>query len=235
MFIKICGVQSDLDVAASVWAGADAIGFVFAASPRRISPESAIILAAYVPPPILKVAVFRKIDRSAIELACHVGVDAVQGVADFHEPHITSLPLANIALPWSPTHATPTLPRLLPVVHDGPDLHDVLERIRIQIGYHSPVIVDGPASGSGQRTDWRRCSGVAAEGPIILAGGLSPDNVGQAIAEIKPFGVDVSSGVERTRGCKDQSLIVRFIKNVRSVEPCTPNNSRGLRTMDIAR
>ena len=98
---------------------------------------------------------------------------------------------------------------LLPVVADGPDLP---ERVPTS---EDPVLIDGPRAGSGQTTNWNRIAHVAQHQPIVLAGGLNPENVAQAMAAVQPIGVDVSSGVERRHGLKDPQRIHAFVRAVR--------------------
>lgn len=189
LFVKICGV-TDLDAAeTAVGAGADAVGFVFASSPRQVTPREAQRISGELPPEILRVAVFRRPSNADIESVLEAFTpDLVQ--AD----HDTVEGLEGTSA--------------LPVFHEG--VEGAPEGGRF--------LYEGPVSGAGQLVDLTRAAGVARLGEMILAGGLRPDNVGRAIDRVKPFGVDVSSGVETEPGTKDPALIRSFVAAVRAAE-----------------
>ncbi len=188
MYIKICGLRTEAAVETAVAAGADAIGFVLCASPRQVSVESARALRDRIPASAHVVAVVRHIDDRAIDDALALGADLLQGEGDPQRPMPDGLR------------------RLVACNIDS-----------IPEGQHW-LLLDGPRPGSGRPTDFDVARRVAAERPMILAGGLAPDNVGDAIRYVRPAGVDVSSGVERRRGEKDPDLIRAFIHQVRQVE-----------------
>ena len=197
--MKICGLSTPRAVSAAVNAGADALGFVFAQSPRQVTPKRAQELCAAVSPVIIRVAVMR-----------HPAAADWQGVAEEFEPD------------WLQTDAedfvgldVPERFGRLSVYRDTPAL-DVTA-----VPTHEPVLFEAPASGAGARADWQRASSLATGRQLILAGGLTPDNVGEAIATVRPWGVDVSSGVESKRGVKDVGLIAAFIHAVREAEQAT--------------
>lgn len=190
--MKICGLTDPEAVRAAVEAGADAVGFVFAPSPRRVTPAAAARLARDVPDRIKRVAVMQ-----------HPGQALVDAV------------LADFAPDWLQTDAEDieTLDladdcRLLPVYRNGhwPSGKFVPARL----------LFEGKTSGSGQTADWSEAASLAARTEIVLAGGLNAGNVAQAIERVHPWGVDVSSGVERERGVKDPNKIREFVAIVRA-------------------
>lgn len=189
LFIKICGI-TDLGAAqVAVEAGADAIGFVFAASPRRVTPRQALAISGELPANLLRVAVFRRPSSAEIDAALEEFTpDLVQ--AD----HDTIRHLEDIA----------TMPVFRDGVDAGPD--------------GGRFLYEGPVSGAGQLVDLERALSVGRLGDMVLAGGLRPDNVGAVISKVKPFGVDVSSGVETSPGVKDPVLIRSFVAAARAAE-----------------
>lgn len=193
--IKICGI-TDLAVAqAAVDAGADSIGFVLAHSVRHISPADAAAIAVELAATVDTVAVFGDPPRDDIDQALAAfDADAVQ--ADHNA-------LSGVAGR-----------RLLPVFREGVGS---LEEIASHLA-GDRFVYEGPRSGVGQAVDWDLAAEVAQLGQMTLAGGLHPGNVGEAIAKVRPFGVDVSSGVESSPGMKDPARIRAFVKAVREAE-----------------
>ncbi|MET8866639.1 phosphoribosylanthranilate isomerase [Nonomuraea sp. NPDC004580] len=197
MYVKICGLSEPEHVAAAVEAGADAIGFVMTRSPRRITPERAAELAAPVPPHVLTVGVFRGEDPQAVrEAALTSGVRAVQ--LHGKHPHGDFTALKDLGV------------RLVRAVDAQADL-------RCGAYDEDLLIVDAPHAGSGQPWDWAAVRG-RPSGQWMLAGGLAPGNVAEAVAAARPWGVDVSSGVETAPGTKDSDLIRSFLKAARSLD-----------------
>jgi phosphoribosylanthranilate isomerase len=189
VFVKVCGLATPGDVAACVAAGADAVGFVLTASPRQLDVRAVRRLAAEVPPDVLTVAVFAGEPVATIAQAARVsGVGAVQlhgnyRAADYRRLSRLPVQLIRAAI--------------------GGDVH------RAAHG-EDMLVIDSPAPGSGVEWDW---SGLRERpaGRWLLAGGLRPRNVAAAIRCLSPWGVDVSSGVERARGVKDAGLIAEFV------------------------
>lgn len=196
VFVKICGLTTPDDLRAAIEAGADAVGFVFAASPRRLTPEDAADLSALVPAGIVRVAVMRHpLPEEWEEVAGLVGPDWLQTEArDFSSLRLSS-------------HV-----EALPVYRDIPGLDTAA------IARETRALFEAASSGAGETPDWKRAASLATLTRLVLAGGLTPDNVGEAIRRVRPWGVDVSSGVEVTRGVKDPERIRAFIAAVRSVE-----------------
>ncbi|MER5640355.1 phosphoribosylanthranilate isomerase [Kitasatospora sp. NPDC002227] len=197
MFVKVCGVRNVGDVAAVVAAGADAVGFVLTESVRRIAPELARELAAQVPPQVLTVAVASGVPAAeAGRLALAAGVRALQLHGDYPREafaELSGLPLQLIRA----TALTGTTD--LTCGAYGEEL----------------LLLDSPVAGSGERWDLSPLARNRPEGRWLLAGGLSPANVGAAIAAARPWGVDVSSGVESSRGVKSHALIHEFVAAAR--------------------
>src|SRR5512143_4101316 len=194
MFVKICGMNSAEAVAAAVRAGADAVGFVFASSPREITPERAKELCTHLPGHVVRVAVMRHPEPARWQQVLEVfAPDWLQTDAD-------DLPAINL-----PSGCT-----ALPVYRDGnaPADADLPDRL----------LFEGTHSGSGRLADWDEAQGLAHVTEVILAGGLTADNVGDAVRFVKPWGVDVSSGVERQPGEKDPAKIEEFVARVRAVQ-----------------
>ncbi|MEV0236766.1 phosphoribosylanthranilate isomerase [Nonomuraea sp. NPDC050786] len=194
VYVKICGLSEPEHVATAVEAGADAIGFVMTRSPRRITPERAAELAAAVPAHVLSVGVFRGEDPETVRAAALAsGVRAIQ--LHGRHPHGDFTALKDLGL------------RLIRAVDAEADL-------RCGAYDEDLLLVDAPHAGSGLPWDWAAVRG-RPSGQWLLAGGLTPANVTEAIAAAGPWGVDVSSGVETSPGVKDSALIRDFLRAVR--------------------
>lgn len=206
MQVKICGVRTREAALAAAEHGASAVGFVFAASPRRVTPDEAVSLAAQLGPAVATVAVFRQpSEQEVTEVLAAFPADLVQ-----LEPGPAARAAAGAGQ------------GLIPVLHDGPDLLDQLSPLGA--GRLRGVLLEAPGRGGrGIRPDWSRAERLAERFPLVLAGGLTPANVGQAIRRVRPVAVDVSSGVESGPGHKDPGLIREFIRNAlaagREIEP----------------
>jgi phosphoribosylanthranilate isomerase len=194
MLVKICGMNSAVAVDAAVAAGADALGFVFAASPREVTPEQAKALCASVPAHVLRVAVMR-----------HPHKEQWERVIEVFEPNWLQTDAEDFRWIKLPQTCTP-----LPVYRDSnaPADSDLPDRL----------LYEGTQSGSGRVADWDEAAGLARVAEVILAGGLTVDNIGDAIRFVRPWGVDASSGLERARGEKDPVLIREFVARVRAIE-----------------
>lgn len=200
--VKICGLTRPEDVQAAVRAGADAIGFVFTASPRRITIERALELSAYATRRVLRVGLFLDQDRSEIErVTAALPLDILQ----FHGSE-TEQECSVFRLPWLKAVAMEDADSVIRAERDFPGAAGLL------LDSHSK----GKRGGSGQLFDWSLVRPTMK--PIWLAGGLNADNVKQAIHTVRPYAVDVSSGVETEPGIKDSSRINAFVKAVRQAE-----------------
>jgi phosphoribosylanthranilate isomerase len=199
--VKMCGFTDASTIAEAVDAGVDAIGLVLDPSPRQISMEVAKVLMASIPSNIESVVVCgRPVLSELTEIREQLQPDWIQLMAD-------SLP--------DPAHGF----KLLPAFDDGPDLLDRVEAYRRFTGTGRPLILaDGPKPGSGELADWNRIESLSNSTRLVIAGGLTPENVGEAIERMRPHGVDVSSGIEVKRGVKDRSRIRAFMHAVREAE-----------------
>ncbi len=204
MFVKICGLANEDDALLAAALGADAVGLVFAPSPRQVSKAVARDIVRRLPPEILTVGVFRNESRSrVVELANTVGLRIVQLHGD-ESPEDTR---------WI-AERVPSVIRAFSVT--DPALRHLDEFGPVD------VMVDGSEPGSGRSFDWSALLRLGLDRPIILAGGLDPDNVADAIAAVRPWGVDVSTGVESSPGHKDPVKVRRFIANARSAFAALP-------------
>lgn len=196
IFVKICGLTSADVISAAVEAGADAIGLVFADSPRRVSIELAKRITQNLPTHIVRIAVMRHPTQAQWhEVASGFAPDWLQtDAADF----------THLEVGEEFTH--------LPVFRDSPSLDASAVAVAPQALFEAPV------SGSGQQANWDRAAELARTTRLMLAGGLEPNNVAGAIRQVSPWGVDVSSGVESRRGVKDKDKIAAFIQAVRETE-----------------
>jgi len=192
MFVKICGINNAAAAEAAVEAGADALGFVFADSPREVTPERARELAAAVPRGIKRVAVLRHPPRALWRRVLDVfAPDWLQTDAE---------DLADIELPAGCA--------ALPVYRDW----------RAPAAPPARLLFEGSRSGSGRTANWDEAAALSSRTQLILAGGLHAANVEDAIRRVRPWGVDVSSGVETRRGEKDPRMIHEFVARVRALE-----------------
>lgn len=201
MFVKICGITSEDDALFAVAMGADALGFVFAPSPRQMAPQQVYDITRRLPPEILTFGVFRdELPDRVIDTVSRAGLKGAQ----LHG------------------HETPGM-----VAEVGEQVRYVIKAVaagspdarRARDFATDLILVDAPTPGSGQVFDWGLL-GEVPEGPrLILAGGLDPDNVASAVQRVRPWGVDVSSGVERSPGRKDPLKVKYFIERARESAP----------------
>jgi len=200
LFVKICGLKTEQDVDTAVEAGADAIGFVFSDSPRRIDPATAARLAARVPESVLTVGVFR---REPLEYVRSVAAESGIGAVQLHGPEDRAY-YAELASPGR------TLIRAAAFGDAVPRCGEYGEDM---------LLLDAPIPGSGIAWDWSRGPVAGPDEKWLLAGGLTPENVRDAVDATRPWGVDVSSGVERSRGVKEPALIMAFVEAARAGAP----------------
>ena len=193
LLVKICGLRDAATVAAAVEAGANAIGFVFAASPREVSVEQAAAAAAGVPANVRRVAVMR-----------HPAPEAWEAVRDGFAPDVLQTDADDFAALDVPVGI-----EWWPVFREGGAM--VPDNART-------FVYEGPSSGAGETVNWDRAAALSKGRHMILAGGLDSNNVARAIATVRPWGVDVSSGVESAPGEKDTGRIRNFISAARAAE-----------------
>ncbi len=192
LLVKICGLGNAGDVAAAVEAGADAVGFVFAESPREITPQDARAAVAGLDAGVRRVAVMR-----------HPESSRWQEVLDVFAPDVLQTDIEDYA-----DLDVPEGVECWPVVREGRDDAELPETF----------LYEGADSGAGESVDWQRAAGVAQRGRMILAGGLNAGNLYEAVSTVRPYGVDVSSAVESERGVKDHTLIREFVAAARAAE-----------------
>ncbi|EFW89753.1 phosphoribosylanthranilate isomerase [Streptococcus equinus] len=189
--VKICGLSTREAVEVAVNSGADYIGFVFAKSKRQVGIKQASHLAQFIPKTVQKVGVF--VSPTLMELQeaiVKVPLDLVQIHGEFSDEDFEKLDVPSI--------------RAIPV-------EKTLEEIETKANF---LLFDAPLAGSGKTFDWELLKNQVIEKPYFLAGGLTVDNVKQAITFFRPYAVDVSSGVE-TDGKKDLLKILGFIESVK--------------------
>jgi phosphoribosylanthranilate isomerase len=201
MFVKICGITNEDDALLAVAMGADAVGFIFAPSTRQVAAQQVYDITRRLPPEILTVGVFRDehpqrvidtVNRSGVKAAQLHGHETVGMVAEVAEQ-----------IRWV----------IKAVVAGSPDAKRVAEYAT------DLILVDAPTPGAGQVFDWSLVNDIP-EGPrLILAGGLDPDNVANAVERVRPWGVDVASGVERSPGRKAPLKLKAFIERARAASP----------------
>lgn len=202
--VKICGLTRASDLDAAVAAGADAVGFVFhSASPRAVTPEQASGLCALLPPFVTAVGLF--VDASSERIRATLD-QAPLDLLQFHGDEDPDF-CASFGRRWIKAV------RMRP----GVDLLAEQDRYGGGAGLLLDTFDPRRPGGTGHRFDWDRIPAIMA-GRIILAGGLDPDNVGEAIRRVRPFGVDVSGGVESSKGIKDYDKIRDFLQRVNDVD-----------------
>ncbi len=197
MFVKVCGITNEDDALLAVAMGADAVGFVFAPSPRRVHPETARDIAKRLPHEVITVGVFRD-DRPehVVEVMNRVGLRGAQlhGGERAEEVRYVRERVGFVirALPAGDARLA------------EPDVADIL-------------LLDSSQPGSGEVFDWSLAEGAPDGVRLMLAGGLTPDNVEQAIRQVRPWGVDVASGVESAPGRKDATAVRRFVETAKRI------------------
>jgi phosphoribosylanthranilate isomerase len=193
IWIKICGMTSSLAVHTAVAASVNAVGFVFAPSKRQVTPQQAVDYAANIPAHIERIAVMLHPSQALVDEVLNVfKPDVLQ--TDWED-------IAGLKLPGSL--------QLLPVLRANKPLPATLPK---------RFLFEGPASGKGETADWLQAAQLAKHSGLILAGGLNPTNVGEAIKQVTPLGVDVSSGVESSPGIKDVDKIIEFVNAARHAQ-----------------
>lgn len=202
--VKICGLTRRADLDAAVAAGVDAVGFVFhPSSPRAVSPEEAHDLCAGLPPFVTAVGLF--VDASAEEIRAILNRVPLE-LLQFHGEEAPEL-CASFGRRWIKAV------RMRP----GVDLAAQRRRYEQAAGLLLDTFDPARPGGTGQRFDWDRIPTALAPS-IVLAGGLDADNVGEAICLVRPFAVDVSGGVEASKGIKDHDKIRDFMQRVNDVD-----------------
>ena len=210
-WIKICGTTCVEDALSAIAAGADALGFIFAQSKRRVTPEQAQAIIRELPGDVEKIGVF--MDAGALEISRIVNAVDLTGIQMHGEgefpPEVYS---------YLPKDRRDNLRKIKTII--------VWEGFEIRFDSYAavPGVVDtwlfDSGAGSGKSFDWQSARKQLGErqGQFVVAGGLNPENVGDAIRTFKPWGVDVVSGVEREPGRKDPEKLKAFVAAVRKAE-----------------
>ena len=201
MFVKICGITNEDDALLAVAMGADAVGFIFAPSPRQVAPQLVYDITRRLPPEVLTVGVFRdEHPTRVVEIVHRAGLKAAQ--LHGNETPADTIEVAS-KVRWVIKVFAAGSPQLPKADRYGTDL----------------IMVDSPSGGSGKVFDWDLAA-EAPDGPrLILAGGLTPENVAEAVRKVEPWGVDVATGVESSPGRKDALKVKRFIEQARAAAP----------------
>lgn len=200
--VKICGITNLSDAAAAIDAGADALGFVFVdSSPRAITPQKAAAIISRIPPFVQTVGLFVNEDPERVDwIADFCGIDIVQLHGD-----------------EDPDYCLDIRRRVIKGVRVK-DRRSIEGLDRYQV---SAILCDAWSGkgygGTGESFDWSILRDHHLPHPLILAGGLTPETVAGAVAMLRPWGVDVSSGVERSPGVKDHDLVRRFIAEAKGI------------------
>jgi phosphoribosylanthranilate isomerase len=205
--IKICGITNIDDATVAVDAGADALGFVFAQSPRQVDLDTAVRIVEQIPPRIARVGVFA--NQSAADI---LRITAYTGMhfAQIHGETGVSTGLPRGEIHWRLIRGlrVKSLDDIQNATQDS--LVEICDALLLD------AHVEGMMGGTGQTFDWDLAVQAQSIGkPIILAGGLTSANVGDAIRRVRPYAVDVSSGVEAFPGKKDHDKIREFIRNAK--------------------
>jgi phosphoribosylanthranilate isomerase len=198
LFVKICGITSEADAMLAVAFGADALGFIFAPSPRQVGASAVGDIVKRLPHGILTVGVFRdEAPGRVVEIANQIGLGAVQ--------------LHGYEKAEDCRWVRQRVPLLIKGFRAGERAIERFDEFGADF-----LLIDGPSPGSGEVFDWRLAEGVVDPARLIVSGGLRPDNVDQAVAHLHPYGVDVDSGVEEQPGRKDPQALQAFIGNARA-------------------
>lgn len=200
MFVKICGITNEADALLATALGADAVGFVFAPSPRQVTVAQARDIARRLPPEVMTVGVFRdERPQRVADVVFEAGLRAAQ-LHGHETPQITR-EVRRLGVPF-----------VIQAFAAGSRALDHALEHRADV-----ILVDSASPGSGTVFDWTLIDGVPPGCKVLLAGGLTPENVATAIRRVEPWGVDVSSGVEASPGRKDPVKLKRFMDAARSV------------------
>ncbi len=204
--IKICGIASLEDAKLAVDAGADAVGMILAESPRRVALETAQAIAATIPAWVTPVGVFVNPDPKDVALAFCSGII----------PQFSGSEMPEFC------EKLPSGSRYLKVFHIKPaEAYAPEDFAELDAYVHATFMFDtsvgGKSGGSGVAFDWNVVKAISRTRPVIVAGGLTPENVGACLRQARPFGVDVRSGVE-TDGKKDETKVRAFVRAVREAD-----------------
>ena len=206
--IKVCGITDLADLVHAVSAGVDGLGFIFAEnSPRRVGPEKARELIKSVPPFVDAVGVFVNEDPDVVtDIIKYCGLTMVQLHGQESVDYCRLMPVRVVK-----SFA----------VNPDTDGTEIAVYSDVAAGYLLDTYHQSMAGGTGQTFDWGLVENLRIPGPVLLAGGLGPENVAEAIRAVRPFAVDVNSGVETSPGCKDHDKITELVDAVRRADLLT--------------
>ena len=203
--IKVCGITGLEDARAAVAAGADALGFIFVEqSPRVVTPDMARSITAELPPFVDRVGVFRDEE-----------IDFVKEIVSY-----CRLSLVQLHGNETPEYCSKMAGSAIKAFRIRPETEsqELAAYADTASGFLLDTYHEHIAGGTGSAFDWKLVEQIRPPGPVILAGGLSPENVGEAIRQVKPFAVDVNSGVEYQPGRKDADKLKIFVDEVRKAD-----------------
>jgi phosphoribosylanthranilate isomerase len=198
VFVKVCGITRPADAIAAVDGGADAIGLNFVPTSRRcVDVQAARAILAVVPDHVMTVGVFRDhLANEVLEITGALGLEAAQLHGD-EPPEVTAVVAAGVETV------------IKAVAAESPSVRSINEHAA------DIVLLDAPIPGGGVPFEWGIVSDLVTKHKILLAGGLRPDNVAEAVRRVRPWGVDVASGVEAEPAQKDRDAIARFVAEAR--------------------
>lgn len=201
MFVKICGITSEDDALLAVAMGADAVGFVFAPSVRQVPVQRVYDITRRLPPEILTVGVFRdEHPKRVIEIVHKSGVKGAQLHGSESNGAVAEVSKAVGFVVKAFVAGSPRIAESSSLATNT-------------------ILIDGSTPGSGHLFDWSLVGEIPEGMRMILAGGLDPDNIADAVQTVNPWGVDVSTGVESAPGKKDALMVKRFIERARNAAP----------------
>jgi phosphoribosylanthranilate isomerase len=204
VFVKICGTTTEEDALLAVAMGADAVGFIFAPSPRQISPVRVRDIVRRLPPEVLTVGVFRnELPERVVEVVNSAGLKAAQ--------------LHGRETPEQAQYVKERVPVLFQAFAAGDPAI-----LKARDYGADAVMLDSPSPGSGEVFDWRLADGVPDGVRLLMAGGLNPANVAEAILSVRPWGVDAVTGVEARPGHKDAVKVREFVVAAKRAVPPEP-------------
>ncbi len=214
MFVKIDGITNEEDALLAIAMGADAVGFVFAPSPRQVAAGLVRDIVRRLPPEVMTVGVFRN--------------EAPQRVVDvMHGTGLRAAQLHGHETPDDSRFVRQRVAFLIKAFAAGDPALDHADDYGADA-----ILLDSPTPGSGEVFDWSLAEGAPSNRRIILAGGLTPENVADAVKRVEPWGVDVSTGVEKAPGEKDARKVRDFVKNAKLAAPKRYQGSEEERPFD---
>lgn len=197
MFVKVCGITSEEDALLAVACGADAVGFIMAPSKRQVSPVRVADIVKRLPPEVLTVGVFK-----------NETPDRIRDIVN--QTHLKAVQLHGSETPAIVQEVKQHVHTVFKVVPPGSEAFEHADEFGADA-----IMVDSPGGGTGQVFDWRLAEDAPAGVKLIMAGGLNPENVAEAIEKVRPWGVDAATGTERSPGVKDPILVRQFVERAR--------------------